>query len=46
MKLNRKLTWDAKNEMFIGDGDKEANAMKGRKPRKPEYDIEFLLKKA
>jgi predicted dehydrogenase len=44
MKLNRKLTWDAKNEMFTGD--KEANAMLGRKPRKPEYDIEFLLKKA
>jgi myo-inositol 2-dehydrogenase / D-chiro-inositol 1-dehydrogenase len=44
MKLNRKLIWDAKNEMFTGD--KEANAMLGRKPRKPEYDIEFMLKKA
>ena len=44
MKLNRKLTWDAKNEKFIGDN--EANAMLSRKARKPEYDINLIMKKA
>jgi myo-inositol 2-dehydrogenase / D-chiro-inositol 1-dehydrogenase len=44
MKLNRKLNWDAKNEKFIGD--KEANAMLSRKARKPEYDIDLIMKKA
>ena len=44
MKLNRKLTWDAKKEKFTGD--KEANAMLARKARKPEYDIALIMKKA
>jgi predicted dehydrogenase len=44
MKLNRKLTWDVATEMFTGDD--VANAMRGRKSRKPEYDIELVLKKA
>jgi myo-inositol 2-dehydrogenase/D-chiro-inositol 1-dehydrogenase len=44
MKLNRKLTWDAKKEKFVGD--KEANTMLARKSRKPEYDIALLMKKA
>ncbi|MCX6327377.1 MAG: Gfo/Idh/MocA family oxidoreductase [Bacteroidia bacterium] len=44
MKLNRKLTWDAKKEKFVGD--KEANAMLSRKARKPEYDLTLLMKKA
>lgn len=44
MKLNRKLSWDANKEKFIGD--KEANAMLARKARKAEYDIALLMKKA
>jgi predicted dehydrogenase len=44
MKLGRELKWDAKKEQF--KGDKEANAMLGRKARKPEYDIALLMKKA
>jgi predicted dehydrogenase len=44
MKLGRELKWDAQKEMFIGD--KEANAMLGRKARKSEYDIALLMKKA
>jgi hypothetical protein len=44
MKLGRKLTWDAKKEMF--KGDKEANAMLSRKARKPEYDLALIMKKA
>jgi predicted dehydrogenase len=44
MKLNRKLTWDAKKEMFAGD--KEANAMITRKARKSEYDLALIMKKA
>jgi predicted dehydrogenase len=44
MKLNRKLTWDPKKEAFVGD--KDANGMLARKSRKPEYDIELLMKKA
>jgi predicted dehydrogenase len=44
MKLNRKLTWDAKKEEFVGD--KEANAMLSRKARKAEYDIALIMKKA
>lgn len=44
MKLNRKLTWDAKKEMFAGD--KEANSMLSRNPRTPEYDIAKIMKKA
>jgi len=44
MKLKRKLTWNAATEMFVGD--EEANALRGRKARKPEYDFELALKKA
>jgi predicted dehydrogenase len=44
MKLKRKLTWDAATEMFVGDD--AANALRGRKARKPEYDFELALKKA
>jgi predicted dehydrogenase len=44
MKLKRKLTWDPAKEMFIGDD--EANAMRSRKARKPEYDINLVMKKA
>ena len=44
MKLNRKLTWDASKEMFVGD--KDANAMISRKSRKNEYDIALIMKNA
>jgi predicted dehydrogenase len=44
MKLKRKLAWDAATEMFVGDD--AANALRGRKARKPEFDFELLLKKA
>jgi len=44
MKLHRKLNWDAATERFVGDD--EANALRSRKARKPEYDFEELLKKA
>lgn len=44
MKLGRKLTWDAKAERFVGDD--AANALLSRKPRKAEYDINLILKKA
>jgi predicted dehydrogenase len=44
MKLKRKLTWDAATEMFVGDD--AANALRGRKARKPEYDFELTLKRA
>ena len=44
MKMNRKLTWDAKKENFVGD--KEANAMLSRKSRKAEYDVAMIMKKA
>ena len=44
MKLGRKLTWDAKAERFVGDD--AANALLGRKARKPEYDINLIMKKA
>ncbi|TAK92577.1 MAG: Gfo/Idh/MocA family oxidoreductase [Verrucomicrobia bacterium] len=44
MKLQRKLTWDAAKEEFVNDG--EANALRSRKPRKPEYDVQSLLKNA
>jgi len=44
MKLNRKLTWNPKKEMF--KKDKEANAMLYRKPRKPEYELATIMKNA
>lgn len=42
MKLGRKVVWDVKSESFGNDA--EANALRGRKPRKAEYDIAALLK--
>lgn len=44
MKLKRKLTWDAATEMFIGDD--AANALRGRKSRKPEYDYALAMQHA
>jgi hypothetical protein len=44
MKLKRKLTWDPAKEMFVGDD--EANAMRERKPRKPEFDFRLVLQQA
>lgn len=44
MKLKRKLAWDAATEMFVNDD--EANAMRSRRARKPEYDFELALEKA
>ena len=44
MKLRRKLTWDAAAEAFPGDD--EANALRRRRARKPEYDFERVLRQA
>jgi predicted dehydrogenase len=44
MKLKRKLAWDPATEMFVGDA--AANAMRGRKARKPEFDFHRVLKQA
>jgi predicted dehydrogenase len=44
MKLKRKLTWDAAAERFAGDD--EANALRGRKARKPEFDCELAMQRA
>jgi len=44
MKLKRKLVWNAALERF--DGDAAANALLGRKARKPEYDVQAVLKRA
>ena len=44
MKLKRKLTWDAAAEMFPGDA--QANALRGRPARKPEYDYAVALQRA
>jgi myo-inositol 2-dehydrogenase/D-chiro-inositol 1-dehydrogenase len=44
MKLKRKLTWDVATEMFVGDDG--ANALRGRRARKPEYDFELALQRA
>jgi predicted dehydrogenase len=44
MKLKRKLTWNAATESFVGDA--EANALRERKARKPEFDFNLALKKA
>jgi len=43
MKLQRKLAWDAKREVFVNDA--EANALRGRKPRSAAYDIARVMKK-
>ena len=44
MKLQRKLTWDPKGEVFVNDA--EANALRARKPRSAAYDINAVMKKA
>lgn len=41
MRLGKKLQWDAKTEMFTGDGAKEANSHLAREMRKP-YDYSFV----
>jgi predicted dehydrogenase len=43
MKLKRKVTWDPVKETFPGDA--EANALCGRKARKPEFDYQVDMKK-
>jgi myo-inositol 2-dehydrogenase/D-chiro-inositol 1-dehydrogenase len=44
MKLGRKVTWDVATESFPGDA--EANALCTRTPRRAEFDIAALMKKA
>ena len=44
MKLKRKLTWDPATEAFVGDA--AANAMRSRKPRQPEYDVQAIMNRA
>ena len=44
MKLGRELHWDSAKKEFVKDD--EANALRSRSPRKPEYDIQALLKSA
>lgn len=44
MKLKRKLTWDVATESFPGDD--AANALRGRKSRKPEYDYAVAMQRA
>jgi predicted dehydrogenase len=44
MKLGRKLEWDVVAEKFKNDD--AANALCARKPRKPEYDVQALIRKA
>lgn len=43
MKLKRKPTWNVAKENF-GD-DKETNAQISRQARKPEYDLNLVMKK-
>ena len=44
MKLRRKLAWDPAKEMFVGDD--AANALRERKPRRPEFDFRLVLQRA
>ena len=44
MKLGRKITWDVKSESFVNDA--EANALRSRKARAAEFDIDLVMKKA
>jgi predicted dehydrogenase len=44
MKLGRKLAWDPAGEHFVNDPD--ADARLGRAPRKSEYDLAAVLKRA
>jgi hypothetical protein len=41
LRLGKKLQWDAKAEVFVGDNAKEGNAQLARKMRKP-YDYSFV----
>ena len=41
-KQRRSLVWDVAKEAFVND--EEANALRSRKPRKAEYDIDALVK--
>ncbi|MES2659561.1 MAG: Gfo/Idh/MocA family oxidoreductase [Verrucomicrobiota bacterium] len=42
MKLGRPVVWDVAKEAFVNDA--EADALRSRKPRKAEYDIDALVK--
>lgn len=42
MKLGRPLVWDVKKEAFVNDD--EANALRTRKARRAEFDIDALVK--
>ncbi len=44
MKLDRKLTWDAARETFVGDA--EANKLRARAPRSSRYDIQRVMREA
>ena len=44
MKLKRKLTWDSATEMFVNDT--AANALRGRRARKAEFDHERAMRNA
>jgi predicted dehydrogenase len=44
MKLGRPLTWDAAAEAFVGDD--AANALRGRPARRPEFDLDLVMKNA
>jgi hypothetical protein len=40
LRLGRKFRWNPETEFFVGDGEKEANAMLAREMRKPyDYSI-------
>jgi predicted dehydrogenase len=41
LRLGKKLQWDAKAEMFVGDNGREGNAQLAREMRKP-YDYSFV----
>lgn len=41
LRLGKKLQWDAKQEVFVGDNAKEGNAYLAREMRKP-YDYSFV----
>jgi len=43
MKLKRKLVWNPHKEMFVGDN--EANAMRERTARAPEYDFRRVMER-
>jgi predicted dehydrogenase len=41
LRLRRKLRWDGSREVFVGDGESEANQLVARPMRKP-YDYDFV----